>query len=57
MYPLTLPVSMRWRIWDSGGGGVVDTKKHECNKLAQYVEGYEEPLVQIVKAAEERQVH
>ena len=37
--------------------GGADTHQHECTMLAQYVEGYEDPLVQIVKAAKVRQVH
>ena len=37
--------------------GVVDNHRQDFTKLEQYVEGSEDPLVQIVKSSEGRQVH
>ena len=39
---------------DGGRGlvGLLDNHRQECTKLAQYVEGSEDPLVQIVKSDE-----
>ena len=37
--------------------GVVDNHQQVYKKIAQYVEGYEHPLVQILKVDEGKQVH
>ena len=46
-------------IRDRGRGlvGVVDTQRQECTDLVQYMEGSEDPLVQMVKASEGQRVH
>ena len=50
---------LNFSIQDGGRGivGVVDTQQLEWTKIAQYMEGYEEPLVHIVNTTKGQQVY